>query len=291
MSATSSLINFELKQMIKNVLPLKIYETISFYRHYSKNKSKGIYEYFDEKTIEFLGAYPRFQDGEVTFLGKKLKFSHAPSLIHSIEELFCQKIYSFKSDNSSPLIIDCGSNWGLSIIFFKKAFPKAKIIAFEPDQHIFQILTENVNNFGLQDVELINKAVWDKNETLSFYQEGALAGSITSDFSNKGDKVTVEAVDILPYLNDAVEFLKIDIEGAENIVLEHISPGLLNVKTLFVEYHSSRNAPQELGKLLSILKDAGFRYYIKEADNLTETPFIHKFTSTYDLQLNIFCYR
>jgi FkbM family methyltransferase len=40
----------------------------------------------------------------------------------------------------SPYIIDAGANIGLSIIYFKKKYPNSKIVAFEPDKLIFNIL-------------------------------------------------------------------------------------------------------------------------------------------------------
>lgn len=48
-------------------------------------------------------------------------------------ELFADACYSFRAQTDSPLIFDCGSNIGLSILFFKKLYPKARVIGFEPD--------------------------------------------------------------------------------------------------------------------------------------------------------------
>ena len=58
-------------------------------------------------------------------------------------ELFADACYSFRAQTDSPLIFDCGSNIGLSILFFKKLYPKARVIGFEPDPLTFQTLREN----------------------------------------------------------------------------------------------------------------------------------------------------
>lgn len=279
------------KNFVKRLLPQRWLETFRFYRNYTTKKDKKIYHFFDEKTLQYLNDYPGFQVGAVNFLNKRLRFSHAASLVHSVEELFCDRIYMFQSDRLQPYVIDCGANIGLSIIFFKTLFPDARILAFEPDKKIFDLLQENIDIFGFKDVDLLNNAVWNKTEELYFYSEGALAGSVTTDFAKKNNKTVITAVDFLPYLDQPVDFLKIDIEGAEFIVVKHISENLKNVRNLFIEYHSDQNKPQELGELLSIISNAGFRYYLKEAVSLKPMPFIDRHMGIYDLQLNIFCYR
>ncbi len=68
--------------------------------------------------------------------------------LHGLNEIFVEEVYRFQSDTNTPLIIDCGSNIGLSIIYFKRLFPEAKIIGFEPDNEIFKILENNINQFN-----------------------------------------------------------------------------------------------------------------------------------------------
>lgn len=280
----------QIKNYLKALLPKRLVETLIFYKNYNNPKG-GIYKYLDYRVVQQLNKYPPFQVGETTFLGKKVKFSHAPSLIHSLEEIFCDQIYSFIATGQQPYILDCGSNIGISVIFFKKRYPNAKIIAFEPDGEIFELLQGNIKSFGFENVELINKAVWNKTEEVYFYHEGALAGSLTTDYSYKNTKTKVLAVDLLSYLKEPIDFLKIDIEGAEFTVLEHIKSHLFHVKNLFIEYHSDKRINQELHHLLTIISEAGFRYYLKEAAILSENPFVERAFFTYDLQVNIFCYR
>lgn len=280
-----------LTRIFNKYLPDRVLKTVDFYKAYPKAKTQKINKFLDEDAVKFLKGYKSFREGSVKFLSKDFKFSHAGSLIHSVEELFCDNIYAFHADSKAPYIIDCGANIGVSVVFFKQLYPEARILAFEPDKEIFRLLEENVRSFELADVTLENKAVWSKNEELTFYNEGALAGSLTTDFASKNNKVTIPAVDLLPYLNESVDFLKLDIEGAEHVVLHHIASKLSNVKHLFVEYHSDRNKPQQLNELLEIITNAGFRYYIKEADNITPNPYIRAPKGPYDLQLNISCYK
>jgi hypothetical protein len=60
----------------------------------------------------------------------------------------------------------------------------------------------------------------------------------------------------------SVDFLKMDIEGAEAEVLLDIESELHSVQNLFFEYHSTPGKQQVLGELLSVVTKAGFRYII-----------------------------
>jgi hypothetical protein len=42
---------------------------------------------------------------------------------HSLQEIFLEETYKFTSPKPDPVIIDCGANIGLSIIYFKKLYP------------------------------------------------------------------------------------------------------------------------------------------------------------------------
>ena len=75
------------------------------------------------------------------------------------------------------------------------------------------------------------------------------------------------------YLDEPIDFLKLDIEGAETSVLLDCGDKLSNVDHLFVEYHGSPGERQDLGVILEVIQAAGFRYHIKDA-YLIEHPFL-----------------
>ncbi|AZI21927.1 FkbM family methyltransferase [Chryseobacterium taklimakanense] len=230
--------------------------------------------------------------GTVKIFVKDFNFNNGGALLHSIEEIFLQEVYKFHSDDDEPTIIDCGANVGLSMLYFKKLFPKSKIIAFEPDPELFNILEENVKILDPNNITAHQKAVWHEDTTLSFFVQGGLSGSIVTDFGRTGLTVNTEAVDLNRFLQNKVDFLKIDIEGAENELLFNIGSSLKNVKSMFLEYHSLKNDEQKLGEILNVIKNAGFRYYIKPAADLLRHPFMNEVPrNSFDLQLNIFCYR
>jgi hypothetical protein len=133
---------------------------------------------------------------------------------HSISELFIEEVYKCNFKTQNPVILDCGANIGLSVIYFKRKYPKAKITAFEPDATLFEKLKLNLKSFDILDVELINKGLWKERTTLKFLAEGDLGGGIVEDHLQRQNIVEINVESLRPYLKTKIDFLKIDIEGA-----------------------------------------------------------------------------
>jgi FkbM family methyltransferase len=244
-----------------------------------------------------IGKIPRYQDCHLKVNGFDLLIPDAMSFLFSYQEIFVERIYEFKAETSAPKILDLGANIGLSILFFKSLYPQAKITAFEADPKIFSYLKKNVNGNGCNDVDLVNKAVWHEKTTLDFISEGADAGYADSGYiaatSKKNLEVKkLEAVDIAEVLrNREFDFLKMDIEGAEEFVLPRCKDLLSNIKFIFIEYHSKVNSKQCLDKILNILSNSGFRVHIRNVME-SPSPFVDlKIHAEFDLQLNIFGWR
>lgn len=268
-----------------NNIMRRFYGFIINYKNTSKYKELGV----DHTEIRRL---QKERGSKETYLfGKKLIFNNFFWYIHGLNELFIDKSYEFRSDTRTPLILDCGGNIGLSAIYFKRLYPEAKVITFEADKDIAKILRKNLDNFGYKDVEVVPKAVWTKNTTLKFQSDGGVGGQIVDNPDSNSNITEIEAIRLKDYLNQDVDFVKIDVEGAEYEILKDCAENLTNIKNLFIEYHSFLREEQMLDEILLILKKAGFKYYIKEAWNNMPIPFTDKRKSHYDLQLNIFAYR
>jgi len=238
--------------------------------------------------IKRLSKIDRYIGGGTNLFAKEFLYTDAASFLFMYQEIFKRKIYLFDSPTETPYIIDCGANIGLSVLFFKNVFPNAEIVAFEPDKNTYHTLSENIKAFGLTNVIPVNKAVWNENTLLSFESDGADGGKVTSS----ENAYKVEAVMLEPYLNKDVDLLKIDIEGAEVVVLENIQKHLPKVKRMFIEFHSFNKQPQELNKLLAILSESQFRYYIEHVGVRSNNPFVKRsIYANMDNQLNIFACR
>jgi FkbM family methyltransferase len=168
-------------------------------------------------------------------------------------------------------------------------FPQAEIVAFEPDNFNFQLLKKNIESYGFKNIELRKEAVWIENTRLNFLNNGSHSSRITDDADKTGTEI--KAIRLKDILKENIDFLKLDIEGAEYKVILDIQDKLHLIKNIFIEYHGKFNQNKQLNEILNILTTNGFDYYIKEATNKHHTPFFRNPSSDYDVQLNIFGFR
>ena len=259
---------------------------------------KDFYYLFKTKEARTFLFYVLKYSGRSRFVKTKIKVGkyalQVPdplSFIWQYKEIFVDGSYHFNCSAHIPIIFDCGANIGLSSLYFKKIFPRAIITAFEADPQIAEILDENLKNNDLHDVKIIKKAVWHEKGEIEFSTEGADGGSAFVE----GNKIKVGAVKLKDLLETAgqIDFLKMDIEGAEVPVMMDCARSLLQVKNIFIEYHAYIGRPQELDIILKILSDAGFRYFLR-AEQDKKSPFVNRYfknNKMMDLQTNIFAYR
>lgn len=234
---------------------------------------------------------PRYKNMSTSCVGFPITMVDKSSFLYMYEEIFEEEIYKFKSQNTKLKIIDCGANIGLSVIYFKKLYPESKIIAFEPDPKIFNVLSSNIKYGRLENVELIQKGVSDTQGNIAFIPDNADGGRLISGKEN-AEQILVETVKLSDYLSEKVDFLKIDIEGEEVKVIEECKNQLKNVENIFIEYHSFVDKEQQLDKLLKILHDTGFRYYVHHVGYPKKQLFIETpIYANMDMQLNIYARR
>lgn len=221
---------------------------------------------------------------------KTVWFHRGSEYLHGIREIFLDEIYK-QSLHDKPFIIDCGANIGLSVIYLKQNYPDAQIIAFEPDEQNFELLSKNIESFGFKDVVLREEAVWIADTTLQFSNQGSMGSKVVSGPGVNFKEVA--AVRLKNFLDRKIDFLKIDIEGAEYRVVNDLGDNLRFVQNLFIEYHGDFNQNSELTNLLNLITAQGFNFYIKEAASVYNTPFYRTRSELiqYDIQLNIFCFR
>jgi hypothetical protein len=96
-------------------------------------------------------------------LGYQIYFHSYPEVIDLVEEIFIEQVYDVNVKTSSPVIIDCGSNIGISVLYFKIVFPGSTIRAFEPDTLTHDLLKKNIEANNLSGVQVFNCALSDQN--------------------------------------------------------------------------------------------------------------------------------
>jgi len=265
---------------------------------YLMSMFRGIYRFFtnpNERKLFLLSLFlcrkKRFERTTVNFSGYKLVVPDCLSFLWQFKEIFVDEFYKFSSQSKSPLIIDCGANIGTSCLYFKKLYPDSKIVAFEPNPEIARILKENLNLNKLDDIEVIDKAVWINDDGIDLGLEDADASSIYK----KNNIIKVDSVRLKNFIErcEHIDMLKMDIEGAETEVIKDCDDSLKKIDNIFIEYHSFINNEQELDTILNILRKNNFRYFIKQGQDRPQ-PLVNHINKNFpymDLQLNIFAYK
>ncbi len=217
-----------------------------------------------------------FKTNPINFLGYKVYSRSYDNLQGILREIFMFADYGLKIANPAPVIIDCGANIGISLLYFKYRFPKSNILAFEPSKENFKVLKQNVESNKLQDITLINSAVGKEKGHIKFWDNASKPGGSTSTqevFEAKNmtnfKEAEVESVKLSDYIKSDIDLLKIDIEGAEGEVIEELKVAgkLKNIKEIIFEYHyNSANVQNSLSKILATLEDGKFKIVIFGTD-------------------------
>ncbi len=210
--------------------------------------------------------FPKLPIQQEELFGYRVRFFDYFMLASLYETMFVNKDYYFETNSAHPLVLDCGSNFGLAVLFMKVAHPGCRVIAFEPDATTFQALRDNVERNGWKDVELHNQAVARTAGTMDFYHDPQMPGwGLMSLHKNRGPQHSqkVEAVRLSDFVNEEVDFLKMDIEGAETEVLEELAAAnkLRHVKAMVIEYHHHiEPCTDQMAGTLRLLEENGFGY-------------------------------
>lgn len=269
-------------------------------RHLLKNSARPFYKYItnkEEKTFNHLydkyATTPRYKlYKDVSFLNYKGDIPDLLSFIWQFKEIFVDEIYYFETiDNPTPVIFDCGANIGIGCLYFKKIYPKSRVIAFEADPNIALHLRNNMQKNEIEDVTIVAKAVWTDDQGISFMSDGADGGAVlVENQSTSSSSEFIDSIRLKDWLDkeDKIDLLKIDIEGAELQVIEDCQHSLSHIDYIFLEFHALSENAQNLSKILNILEQNNFRYYIENIAKRSK-PFVNQGREQkMDLQLNVF---
>ncbi|MBC2601079.1 FkbM family methyltransferase [Puniceicoccus vermicola] len=242
----------------------------------------------NHEQMEALKTSERFVPGTVKIDGRSWNYADAQSFYHAYQAIYRQRCFDLRLDLVDPRIIDAGAHVGMASRFWKEEFPNADIVAIEADGDLIPLIEKNLDGLPEPKPAVLHAALWTDSKGVEFEVQGADAGHILAGKPAKGFHLRVPSIALIEVVGDKkVDFLKMDIEGAEGEVLRAGKSGLRWVDRIFVEYHSWPDQPQSLAEILSILRDAGFRVWMN-SEYSPRRPFVSRPTSHgMDLQLNI----
>jgi len=161
--------------------------------------------------------------------GKQIKINHFMSS-YIFNEIFVEQCYDealglIKTDY--PQILDIGANTGMFVLRAKSMFPKAHIVAFEPELDNAKSFRTLVSENELDNVELHEAAIGniDGFTTLYLNEKNIGGHSIVKSFgSNQAQTVPLKSIHSLLEEHLVFDLVKIDVEGAEYEILMALEP-------------------------------------------------------------------
>jgi FkbM family methyltransferase len=224
---------------------------------------------------EIIHAYRQLGSGpirtnQIDLLGYDIHFMGEIEFRYLFNEIYMEASYFFQASNDHPLIFDCGSNIGMSVLFFKKLYPNARIVAFEPDPFTFETLRRNVHQNHLSDVALHQIALGDRVTDIELFRDASSESSSlrmsTLRQRHHGPSVIVPARRLSEFISEEIDLLKIDVEGVEEVIMSDlITTGELRLaRRLHLEYHHHIDkSVDNLSRILRLLEESGFGYQLR----------------------------
>jgi FkbM family methyltransferase len=168
---------------------------------------------------------------------------------YAFEQIFINGDYEFTITVEPTVIVDVGANIGLAAIYFANRYPRARIIALEPEKNNFALLRQNVAHYT--NIIPVQAALWHKNTELPLLDPGRGEWGFTTWHTAEAPHVrtdhqaetchTVRAITVDQLMADyalgRINILKIDIEGAEKEVFSATTAWIDQVDTVIIELH------------------------------------------------------
>ncbi|HWD23898.1 MAG TPA: hypothetical protein VG368_00385, partial [Acidimicrobiales bacterium] len=126
--------------------------------------------------LDRLRRSPRGLRLTTDLLDPPVRIADGPSFVPQYESIFIAESYDFPFEGPAPTIVDGGANIGMGIIWWRAKWPEARVIAFEPDPEIFEILAWNTRFH--HDLDLRQQALTAHGKGVTFLSEGTDAGRI-----------------------------------------------------------------------------------------------------------------
>ena len=180
--------------------------------------------------------------------------------------------------SSGDTVLECGAHHGFATILFANwVGPNGRVIAFDPMSHNCGILQKNISLNRLANIAVQQKAVGARAgyalfaNTSNAYASTEMAPELTAS----GDVVKVEITTLDEYADLRPNFIKIDVEGYEQQVLDGARSVLALRPKLAIELHSEL-LPRYGASSRSVvdrLSTGGYELWIQWQDDAPPEPY------------------
>ena len=239
----------------------------------------------------------------IKILDKKIKFFVPNQLLEWRVDTFFSKepetlewIDSFQ-EKENLIFWDIGANIGLYSIYNSLKHPKSTTIAFEPSSSNLRVLTRNISINNLEkNIKVVSIPLTNKENIFQEMKEGQFVegGALNSfgekfDFEGKEFKPTMKynllGTTINYFLENSIldipDYIKIDVDGIEHLILEGGDKFLNDKKVKSLSIEINENFKEQYDKVLNLMNKYEFKLLHKKHndDILSEQS---KFKNSYN---------
>ncbi len=162
-------------------------------------------------------------------------------------------------------VLECGANIGYYTIQLSQLVGNSgKVIAVEPNPEVSKILKLNLELNRVENVEVYEFALGEKEETIDFYIKAA--SNLSSMYPEEGEyieKVPVRVVQIdnlIRTMGYPVHLIRMDAEGHEDKILQGAEVTLKKyLPKMVIEFHKHKMGVERAEKTLWNLQGLGYQ--------------------------------
>ena len=222
----------------------------------------------------------------INILNKEIKFFVPNQLANSRVDTFFSKepetlewIDNFEK-KENLIFWDIGANIGLYSIYNSLKNPKSTTIAFEPSSSNIRVLTRNISINNLEkNIKIVSLPLTNKENIFQEMKEGEfIEGGAMHSFGEKFDFEGKEFQTTMKYnllgttMNYFIEnsileipdYIKIDVDGIEHLILEGGDKFLMNKKVKSLSIEINENFKEQYDKVLDLMKKNKFKIFHKK---------------------------
>jgi FkbM family methyltransferase len=167
-------------------------------------------------------------------------------------------------------VIDIGAHAGYYTLIAARAVgDKGKVFAFEPEPSNYQLLLKNIQLNNHHNVTPVQKAVSDITAGIKLFLAEDASGHSTVSDNSQQKAIQVDSTTLDDYFANRIQqihIMKIDVEGAENAVLQGMSNIIRSNQELIIFTEFCPDALRRAGcvptEYLKKLADYGFAIYL-----------------------------
>lgn len=229
---------------------------------------------------------------EVSVLGNKVKFFIPNKAVDlRVKRIFSKEpgtlkwIDSFKNDENT-IFWDIGANIGLFSLYASQKHNNIKIFSFEPSTSNLRVLSRNISINSLQDRVTINQFPLTKYENSYLvlketrFQEGCAMNTFGENFGDDGNKIyeknsyKVFGNNINNLIDNKIldipDYIKIDVDGIEHLILEGADKYLNSKKIKSISVEINEKFEEQKVRVNEILLSNKFKFVSK--NNSLDNP-------------------